>query len=123
MSWPIKLRAMSFVVTMGVTITESVMGSIPVAFALWYFDIASGRTVLEAVIVVVAVSFAFDIDLFARASGTFSAARARGRRHEIKYSSMDRSCSLDSCRDRYRQWNRDVLLPLGVVLQAGAGSA
>ena len=55
MSWPIKLRAMSFAVTMGVTITESVMGLIPVAFALWYFDIASGRTVVEGVIVVVAV--------------------------------------------------------------------
>jgi hypothetical protein len=55
MSWPIKLRAISFVVTMGVTITESVMGSIPVAFALWYFDIANGRSVLKGVIVVVAV--------------------------------------------------------------------
>jgi hypothetical protein len=54
MSWPIKLRAISFAVTMGVTITESVMGSIPIAFALWYFDIASGRTVLEGVVVVVA---------------------------------------------------------------------
>jgi hypothetical protein len=55
MSWPIKLRAMSFVVTMGVTITESVMGSIPIAFALWYFDIAGGRTILEGVVVAVAV--------------------------------------------------------------------
>jgi hypothetical protein len=55
MSWPIKLRALSFVVTIGVTITESVMGSIPVAFALWYFDIANGRSVLKGVIVVVAV--------------------------------------------------------------------
>jgi hypothetical protein len=54
MSWPIRLRALSFAVTMGVTITESVMGSIPVAFALWYFDIASSRTVLEAFIVAVA---------------------------------------------------------------------
>ena len=55
MSWPFRLRALSFVVTMGVTITESVMGSIPVAFALWYFDVASIRTILEAVIIVVAV--------------------------------------------------------------------
>jgi hypothetical protein len=31
------------------------MGSIPVAFALWYFDIANGRSVLKGVIVVVAV--------------------------------------------------------------------
>jgi hypothetical protein len=55
MSWPIKLRALSFAVTMGVTITESVMGSVPIAFALWYFGIASGRAVVEGVIVVVAV--------------------------------------------------------------------
>ncbi|MGB0062043.1 MAG: hypothetical protein WBP68_17830 [Candidatus Binatus sp.] len=54
MSWPIKFRAMSFAVTMGVTITESVMGSMPIALALWYFDIASGRTIVEAVVVVVA---------------------------------------------------------------------
>ncbi|WP_423969071.1 hypothetical protein [Candidatus Binatus sp.] len=45
---------MSFAVTMGVTITESVMGSMPIALALWYFDIASGRTIVEAVVVVVA---------------------------------------------------------------------
>jgi hypothetical protein len=55
MSWPIKFRALSFAVTMGVTITESVMGALPVAIALWYFDIASTRTILEAIAVVVAV--------------------------------------------------------------------
>jgi hypothetical protein len=55
MSWPIKLRALSFAVTMGVTITESVMGSIPVALALWYFGVANGRTILEVVVLVVAV--------------------------------------------------------------------
>ena len=54
MSWPIKFRAMSFAVTMGVTITETVMGSIPIALVLWYFDIASRRTILEIIVVVVA---------------------------------------------------------------------
>ena len=54
MSWPIKFRAMSFAVTMGVTVTETVMGSIPIALALWYFDIASSRTILEIVVIVVA---------------------------------------------------------------------
>jgi hypothetical protein len=54
MSWPLKLRAMSFAVTMGVTITESVMGSLPIALALWYFDIASIGTLLEVIIVIVA---------------------------------------------------------------------
>jgi hypothetical protein len=54
MSWPIKFRAMSFAVTMGVTITETVMGSIPITLVLWYFDIASSRTILEIIVVVVA---------------------------------------------------------------------
>jgi hypothetical protein len=54
MSWPIRFRAMSFAVTMGVTITESVMGSIPIALALWYFDLASVRTILEVIAVLVA---------------------------------------------------------------------
>ena len=45
---------MSFAVTMGVTITETVMGSIPIALVLWYFDIASSRTILEIIVVVVA---------------------------------------------------------------------
>ena len=54
MSWPFKFRAMSFAVTMGVTITETVMGSIPIALVLWYFDIASRRTILEIIVVVVA---------------------------------------------------------------------
>jgi hypothetical protein len=39
---------------MGVTITESVMGSVPIALALWYFDIASIRTILEVIVVIVA---------------------------------------------------------------------
>jgi len=54
MSWPIKFRAMSFAVTMGVTVTETVMGSIPIALVFWYFDIASCRTILEIVVVIVA---------------------------------------------------------------------
>ncbi|HZC45166.1 MAG TPA: hypothetical protein VE243_01750 [Candidatus Acidoferrum sp.] len=47
MSWPIKLRAMSFAVTMGVTLTESIMGSIPIGLALWYFHVASFDKILE----------------------------------------------------------------------------
>jgi len=62
MSWPIKFRAISFAVTMGVTITETVMGSMPIALALWYFDIASSRTILEAMVVVAgAVSLSISI--------------------------------------------------------------
>jgi hypothetical protein len=57
-----KFRAMSFVVTMGVTVTESVIGSIPIALALWYFDIAGIRTILEIItILVAAVSLSISI--------------------------------------------------------------
>ena len=67
MSWPIKFRAMSFAVAMGVTITETVMGSIPIALVLWYFDIASSRTILEIIVVVVAaVSLSISIYSHAR---------------------------------------------------------
>ncbi len=68
MSWPIKLRAMSFAVTMGVTITESVMGSLPIAFALWYFNIASGKDDSGRRRRRRRGYFALDINLFTRAS-------------------------------------------------------
>ena len=62
MSWPMKFRAMSFVVTMGVTVTESVIGSIPIALVLWYFDIASSKTIVEIIaILVAAVSLSISI--------------------------------------------------------------
>ena len=44
MSWPIELRAMSFAITIGVTLLESVIGSAAIALTLWYFDVASPRT-------------------------------------------------------------------------------
>jgi len=62
MSWPMKFRAVSFAVTMGVTVTESLIGSIPIALALWYFDTASSRTILEIItILVAAVSLSISI--------------------------------------------------------------
>ncbi|HYK65513.1 MAG TPA: hypothetical protein VEY94_11235 [Patescibacteria group bacterium] len=63
MSWPIKLRALSFLVTLGVTVTESVMGSIPIGLALWYFDLASTRTILIALGVLVA-AIALSISIY-----------------------------------------------------------
>ena len=62
MSWPIKFRAMSFAVTMGVTLTESIMGSIPLGLALWYFGIASPARILEFLaLLVAAVSLSISI--------------------------------------------------------------
>ncbi len=56
MSWPIKLRALSFAITIGVTLLESVMGSAAIALTLWYFGVASARTLLEIFAVVAAVT-------------------------------------------------------------------
>ena len=55
MSWPIKLRAMSFAITIGVTLLESVMGSVAIALILWSFGVASARTLLEIFVVVSAI--------------------------------------------------------------------
>jgi hypothetical protein len=47
---------------MGVTLTESIMGSIPVGLALWYFDVASLAGILEfLVLLVAAVSLSISI--------------------------------------------------------------
>ena len=55
MSWPIKLRAMSFAITIGVTLLESVMGCAAIALMLWSFGVASARTLLEISAVVSAI--------------------------------------------------------------------
>ena len=55
MSWPIRLRAMSFAITVGVTLLESVMGSALIALMLWSFGVASARTLLEIFAVVSAI--------------------------------------------------------------------
>ena len=47
MSWPVKLRAMSFAITIGVILLESVMGSAAIALMLWSFGVANARTLLE----------------------------------------------------------------------------
>ena len=55
MSWPIKLRAMSFAITIGVTLLESVLGSVAIALILWSFAVASARTLLEISVIVSAI--------------------------------------------------------------------
>jgi hypothetical protein len=79
MSWPIKFRAVSFAVTMGVTITESVMGSIPIALVLWYFDLASGRTIMEVIVVVVA-AVSLSISIYSHVRPAHFPTRAPGER-------------------------------------------
>jgi len=63
MSWPPKLRAMSFAITIGVTLLESVMGSAAIAMTLWYFDVASARTLLE-IVAVLSLITSFSISIY-----------------------------------------------------------
>jgi len=56
MSWPIRLRAISFAITIGVTLVESVMGSVAIALMLWSFGVASARALLEMSAVVSAIT-------------------------------------------------------------------
>ena len=69
MSWPIKLRAMSFVVTMGLTLTESVMGAIPIGLALWYFNVMSTARILE-LLAVVAATVSLSISIYSHVRPT-----------------------------------------------------
>ena len=54
MSWPMKLRAISFAVTLGVTLVESLMGAIPIGLALWFFNVAGTARIFEILAVLVA---------------------------------------------------------------------
>jgi len=63
MSWPIKLRAISFAVTIGVTLMESVMAAIPIGLALRYFNVASSARILEFLIIL-AASVSLSISIY-----------------------------------------------------------
>ncbi len=54
-SWPIGLRAMSFAITLGVVLVESVMGSLPIALALWFFGVATVPTLIESFALLAAI--------------------------------------------------------------------
>jgi len=47
MSWPIKLRTMSFAITLGVVFVESVMASMLIALMLWVFGVATAATLCK----------------------------------------------------------------------------
>ena len=78
MSWPTKLRVMSFAITIGVTMLESVMGSAVIALMLWSFGVASVRTLLE-ISAVVSVTTSLSISIYSHLRPPiFSAAVKRG---------------------------------------------
>ena len=78
MSWPIKLRAMSFAVTMGVTLTESVMGAIPIGLMLWYFNVMSPARIFE-LLAVIAATVSLSISIYSHIRPTqLLQSRSRG---------------------------------------------
>jgi hypothetical protein len=54
MSWPLRLRAMSFAITLGVTLLESIMAAVPIGLALWYFEVARTSTIFALLAVLIA---------------------------------------------------------------------
>ncbi len=48
MSWPMKLRAMSFAIGIGVVMTEVALVAAPVGFALWLAGVADAATITGA---------------------------------------------------------------------------
>ena len=69
MSWPMKLRAMSFAVTMGVTLTESVMAAIPIGVALWYFDAASTANIVKLMLALI-ITISLSISIYSHVRPT-----------------------------------------------------
>jgi hypothetical protein len=46
-SWPFKLRALSFVIGIGVVLSEVAVVAIPLGIALWIADVASAIRIIE----------------------------------------------------------------------------
>lgn len=78
MSWPIKLRAISFSVTIGVTLMESVMAAIPIGLALRYFNVASSARIFE-VLMLLAASVSISISIYSHVRPARLSGRARTR--------------------------------------------
>ncbi len=55
LAWPIRLRATSFAITCAVVVVESVMASIPIALALWLFNVATAPTLIVSCAILAAI--------------------------------------------------------------------
>jgi len=70
MSWPIKLRTMSFAITLGVVLLESVMGSILIALILWFASVATAATLFKIfAVIAVLVSLTIAVQSHIRPAG------------------------------------------------------
>jgi hypothetical protein len=66
MAWPVKLRAASFAIVIGVVLMESAIALIPIGLALWFFGAMNAARVfrvLTIVAFVVALAIAIHGDL------------------------------------------------------------
>ena len=54
-SWPARYRLLSFVITIGVTLTEFALVAVPLGIVLWLCDIASAARIAEVGIVLGAI--------------------------------------------------------------------
>jgi hypothetical protein len=76
MSWPFKLRALSFVIGIGVVVSEVAVIAIPLGFALWIAGVASALRI-AAVELVVGLTTALAIIVPAHVRPTTIAPEAR----------------------------------------------
>ena len=76
MSWPCKLRALSFVIGIGVVLSEVAVIAIPLGLALWIAGFASALRIAEVELAVAsAIALAIIVPAHVRPASIVSAAR------------------------------------------------
>lgn len=76
MSWPFKLRALSFVIGIGVVVSEVAVIAIPLGLALWIAGVASAlRIAAVALVVGLATALAIIVPAHVRPTTIVPAAR------------------------------------------------
>jgi hypothetical protein len=56
MSWPLKLRAASFVITIGVVLGEFALVAVPIAILIWAIGIARAPVIVDVTIALAVVT-------------------------------------------------------------------
>lgn len=81
MSWPFKLRALSFVIGIGVVLSEVAVIAIPLGLALWIAGVASAlRIAAVGLVVGLATALAIIVPAHVRPTTIVPAARNGGSR-------------------------------------------
>jgi hypothetical protein len=79
MSWPFKLRALSFVIGIGVVLSEVAVIAIPLGLALWIAGVASAlRIAVVGLVVGLATALAIIVPAHVRPTTIVQAARNGG---------------------------------------------